>query len=182
MLGFFWSEFSTILTPRWDLNLEMLVPDAGRNNLSVQNKTPGGLFGLPSLKLTYPQKIDPRKRRFLLENIIFSGYVSFSECIHRNYRPFHRMPSSPPGDSSIFRIGNPNLKGLHLWLELVGGRTKLYIGLWTFLPSSIITNMAQYTHLFHWWFPYSRCNKTTLFNMSEVLLLFFFWGGDVSFL
>ena len=37
---------------------------------------------LPSLKLTYPLKIDPWKRRFLLETIIFRGYgyVSFREC------------------------------------------------------------------------------------------------------
>ena len=36
--------------------------------------------GIPSLKLTYPLKIDPWKRRFLLETIIFRGYVSFGEC------------------------------------------------------------------------------------------------------
>ena len=34
---------------------------------------------VPSLKLTYPLKIDPWKRRFLLETIIFRGYVSFRE-------------------------------------------------------------------------------------------------------
>ena len=34
---------------------------------------------LPSLKLTRPLKIDPWKRRFLLETIIFRGYVSFRE-------------------------------------------------------------------------------------------------------
>ena len=33
-------------------------------------------LGIPSLKLTYPLKIDPWKRRFLLETIIFRGYVS----------------------------------------------------------------------------------------------------------
>ena len=38
------------------------------------------LEALPSLKLTYPLKIDPWKRRFLLETIIFRGYVSFREC------------------------------------------------------------------------------------------------------
>ena len=37
--------------------------------------------GLPSLKLTYPLKIDPWKRRFLLETIIFRRYVSFREGI-----------------------------------------------------------------------------------------------------
>ena len=35
---------------------------------------------LTSLKLTYPLKIDPWKRRFLLETISFRGYVSFREC------------------------------------------------------------------------------------------------------
>ena len=36
---------------------------------------------LPSLKLTHPLKINPWKRRFLLEYIIFSGEnVSFREC------------------------------------------------------------------------------------------------------
>ncbi len=34
---------------------------------------------LPSLKLTYPLKIDPWKRRFLLETIIFRCYVNFRE-------------------------------------------------------------------------------------------------------
>jgi len=37
----------------------------------------GQIKGLPSLKLTYPLKTDPWKRRFLLESIIFMGYVSF---------------------------------------------------------------------------------------------------------
>ena len=32
------------------------------------------------MKLTYPLKIDPWKRRVLLETIIFRGYVSFREC------------------------------------------------------------------------------------------------------
>ena len=36
---------------------------------------------VPSLKLTYPLKIDPWKRRFLLETTIFRGYVSFREGI-----------------------------------------------------------------------------------------------------
>ena len=47
---------------------------------------------LPSLKLTYPLKIDPWKRRFLLETIIFRGYVSFRECkfvIWRKLRSWH---------------------------------------------------------------------------------------------
>ena len=35
---------------------------------------------IPSLKLTYPLKIDPWKRRFRLETIIFRCYVSFREC------------------------------------------------------------------------------------------------------
>ncbi len=38
-------------------------------------------FQIPSLKLTYPLKIDPWKRRFLLETIIFRSYVSFREGI-----------------------------------------------------------------------------------------------------
>ena len=36
-------------------------------------------FQIPSLKLTWPLKIDPWKRRFLLETIVFRGYVSFRE-------------------------------------------------------------------------------------------------------
>jgi len=39
-----------------------------------------GQKDVPSLKLTYPLKIDPWKRRFLLKTIIFRGYVSFREC------------------------------------------------------------------------------------------------------
>ena len=35
---------------------------------------------LPSLKLTWHLKIDPWKRKFLLETIIFRCYVSFREC------------------------------------------------------------------------------------------------------
>ena len=35
---------------------------------------------IPSLKLTYPLKIDHWKRRFLLKTIILRGYVSFREC------------------------------------------------------------------------------------------------------
>ena len=34
---------------------------------------------IPSLKLTYPLKKDPWKRRFLLETISFRCYVSFWE-------------------------------------------------------------------------------------------------------
>ena len=36
---------------------------------------------VPSLKLTWPLKIDPWKRRFLLDTTIFRGYVSFRECM-----------------------------------------------------------------------------------------------------
>ena len=39
------------------------------------------LAQIPSLKLTYTLKIDPWKRRFLLETTIFRGHVSFRECI-----------------------------------------------------------------------------------------------------
>ena len=39
-------------------------------------------FGMiPSLKLTWHLKINPWKRRFLLETIVFRCYVSFRECI-----------------------------------------------------------------------------------------------------
>ena len=47
---------------------------------------PVGINSLPSLKLTYPLKIDPWKRRFLLETIIFRGYVSFREGIPYNMK------------------------------------------------------------------------------------------------
>ena len=36
---------------------------------------------IPSLQPTCPLKIDPCKRRFLLETIIFMGYVSFREAM-----------------------------------------------------------------------------------------------------
>ena len=39
---------------------------------------------IPSLKLTWPLKIDPWKRRFLLETTIFRCYVSFREGIAFN--------------------------------------------------------------------------------------------------
>ena len=39
------------------------------------------IFWVPSRKLTYPLKIDLWKRRFLLETVIFRGYVSFRERI-----------------------------------------------------------------------------------------------------
>ena len=40
----------------------------------VQGEYPNGLT-LPSLKLTYPLKIDPWKRRFLLETIILGAML-----------------------------------------------------------------------------------------------------------
>ena len=43
---------------------------------------------IPSLKLTYPLKIDPWKRRFLLGTIIFRGYVSFREGSAYSYSDF----------------------------------------------------------------------------------------------
>ena len=45
-----------------------------------------GHFGVPSLKLTRPLKIDHWKRRFLLETTIFRGYVSCRECT-----PLHHL-------------------------------------------------------------------------------------------
>ena len=45
---------------------------------------PPELEMIPSLKLTHPRKIDPWKRRFLLETIMFRGYVSFRECKYTN--------------------------------------------------------------------------------------------------
>ena len=42
---------------------------------------------LPSLKLTYPLNIDHWKRRFLLETIIFKGYVSFrKDLLHQPFQ------------------------------------------------------------------------------------------------
>ena len=38
-------------------------------------------WSIPSLKLTWHLKITLWERRFLLETIIFRGYVSFRECI-----------------------------------------------------------------------------------------------------
>ena len=50
---------------------------------------------LPSLKLTYPLKIDPWKRRFLLETIIFGGYVRFREGIFDETTQLASPPTSP---------------------------------------------------------------------------------------
>ena len=47
----------------------------------LQDGFPCGLVYLPSLKLTWPLKIDPWKRRFLLETTIFRCHVSFREGI-----------------------------------------------------------------------------------------------------
>ena len=44
---------------------------------TLKNFTPKQI---PSLKLTWHLNITPWKRRFLLETIIFRGYVSFREC------------------------------------------------------------------------------------------------------
>ena len=46
---------------------------------------------IPSLKLTWPLKIDPWKRRVLLETTIFRCYVSFREGIKHSisiFRPY----------------------------------------------------------------------------------------------
>ena len=55
-------------------------PRRRENTDLTEDRAPGrGRKWLPSLKLTYPLKIDPWKRRFLLETTIFRGYVSFRE-------------------------------------------------------------------------------------------------------
>ena len=46
------------------------------------------IHDIPSLKLTWPLKIDPWKGRFLLETTIFRGYVSFREGIYPHLAPF----------------------------------------------------------------------------------------------
>jgi len=71
--------------PRYDIDIRFLCSTLylGRS-FNLTNKFEMGWFNhqlVPSLKLTYPLKIDPWKRRFLLETIIFMGYVSFRECI-----------------------------------------------------------------------------------------------------
>ncbi len=53
----------------------------------MREKEDVGMYYIPSLKLTYPLQIDRWKRRFLLETIIFWGYVSFREGI---WMSFHR--------------------------------------------------------------------------------------------
>ena len=58
---------------------------------------------VPSLKLRYPLKIDPWKRRFLLETIIFRGYVSFREGIF--FYPIHSsVGKSPPATCTSPRL------------------------------------------------------------------------------
>jgi len=48
------------------------------------------------LELTYTLKIDPWKRRFLLDTIIFRGYVSFREGILSNpQNPSKKNPNAP---------------------------------------------------------------------------------------
>ena len=58
-----------------DIAQKMQVPNKMHQNLVVSFTKK-----IPSLKLTYPRKINPWKSRFLLETIIFRGYVSFREC------------------------------------------------------------------------------------------------------
>ena len=63
-------------------------------------------FDILPRNLKWNLKIDPWKRRFLLETIIFRGYVSFGECtplkinmfylrITYNWRGENHLPSSP---------------------------------------------------------------------------------------
>ena len=56
-----------------------------------------------SLKLTYPLKIDPWKRRFLLDTIIFRGYVSFREgTLQKTRQSFRRKFSQDKVASVLF--------------------------------------------------------------------------------
>jgi len=59
---------------------------------------------LHSLKLTWPLKIGPWKRRFLLETTIFRGYVTFRECRWLKLLPIVSVcfTSYPGCQSSVF--------------------------------------------------------------------------------
>ena len=81
----------------------------------------GGFFPpiwkiLPSLKLTWHLKITPWKRRFLLETIIFRGYVSFRECSqigswNPNFRDENKTCLKPPTPMFCFGL-NMSVVGL----------------------------------------------------------------------
>ena len=68
---------------------------------------------IPSPKLTWHLKITPWKRRFLLENTIFRGYVGFRECKSfvplqggEKTWPFERLDWWPTQPSRIRRLGH----------------------------------------------------------------------------
>ena len=66
--------------------------------------------------------------------------------------------------------------GLPSWPVIEGQRYRLE----KIMVIQVVTGLSGKVtiHLFHWWFPCSRCNKTTLFIMSDV---FFVWGGGMLF-
>ena len=67
----------TVTSPtasRGKLSINRVTLNRGGDKKQPEKRSPKGWS---VLKLTYPLKIDPWKRRFLLETIIFRGYVSF---------------------------------------------------------------------------------------------------------
>ena len=93
---------------------------------------------LPSLKLTYPLKIDPWKRRFLLETIIFRGYVSFRQPM---WSLIPRRVTKVPAD--VKRSAQLRLSGSS-WLRNFGSGTMAdapwcLLGFWWFQRFFIYT-------------------------------------------
>ena len=72
-----------------------------------------------------PLKMDPWKRRFLLETTIFRGYVSFRECIHlrRYLGNLHRDQTagwSFPNGGDLVREVSPKMPQNHSGLGIIG--------------------------------------------------------------
>ncbi len=92
-------------------------------------------FGwVPSLKLTYPLKKDPWKRRFLLETIIFTGYVSFREGTCHVISPYF-----PHRSAVIWPKNTLRSRGDWVCLEAWHGSGSLWVATWLFLRSQWLT-------------------------------------------
>ena len=59
-------------------------PRIPRNQMWLMMLSAANSKYIPSLKLTYPLKIDPRKRRLLLETIIFQWKIGYDKNLATN--------------------------------------------------------------------------------------------------
>ena len=62
----------------WKSNIEKMVPTIG-SQIEVNENSVLGVYSVPSLKLTWPLKIDLPNRKVVFQPSIFRGYVSFRE-------------------------------------------------------------------------------------------------------